>query len=134
MRVTSIKTIRPIPFPNLLYVHVHTDEGITGLGETFLGVGPVEAHFHEIIAPYLLGKDPSKISIHHELLRGFLGIGGSGNKIYLKDIWPTSKEITNTLNSSLNSNMFKEQYSNVYLGTDKWRELESTDQDLFSWD
>ena len=80
MRVTSIKTIRPIPFPNLLYVHVHTDEGITGLGETFLGVGPVEAHFHEIIAPYLLGKDPSKISIHHELLRGFLGIGGSGTE------------------------------------------------------
>ena len=60
MKVTSIKTIRPFSFPNLLYVQVHTDEGITGLGETFLGVGPVEAHFHEIIAPYLLGKDPTK--------------------------------------------------------------------------
>ena len=78
MKIISIKTIRPKPFPNLIYLHIKTDEGIIGLGETFLGAAAVEGHIHEVIAPYLLGLDPSKISLHHELLRGFLGIGGSG--------------------------------------------------------
>ena len=78
MKIISIKTIRPKDYPNILYLHVVTDEGIIGLGETFLGVAAVESHIHEVIAPYILGLDPNKITLHHELLRGFLGIGGSG--------------------------------------------------------
>ena len=81
-----------------------------------------------VIAYALFGR------IDVDIVNDSIGVNDKGEEIFLKDIWPTSKEITNTLNSSLNSNMFKEQYSNVYLGTDKWRELESTDQDLFSWD
>ena len=80
MKIVSVKTIRPTVFPNLLYLHLITDEGIIGLGETFLGAAGIESHIHEVIAPYLLGVDPSKISLHHELLRGFLGIGGSGTE------------------------------------------------------
>ena len=78
-----------------------------------------------VIAYALFGR------IDVDIVNDSIGVNDKGEEIFLKDIWPTSKEITNTLNSSLNSNMFKEQYSNVYLGTDKWRELESTDQDLF---
>ncbi len=81
-----------------------------------------------VIAYALFGR------IDVDIVNDSIGVNDKGEEIFLKDIWPNTKEITNTLNSSLNSNMFKEQYSNVYLGTDKWRELESTDQDLFSWD
>ena len=80
MKIISVKTIRPNVFPNLIYLHITTDEGIIGLGETFLGAAGIEAHMHEVIAPYLLGSDPSKISLHHELLKGFLGVGGSGTE------------------------------------------------------
>ena len=80
MKIISVKTIRPNAFPNLVYIHLTTDEGIVGLGETFLGAAGIEAHMHEVIAPYLLDVDPSKISLHHELLRGFLGTGGSGTE------------------------------------------------------
>ena len=81
-----------------------------------------------VIAYALFGR------IDVDIVNDSIGVNDKDEDIFLKDIWPTSKEITDTLNSSLNSNMFKEQYSNVYLGTNKWRELKSTDQDLFSWD
>jgi len=58
MRITTIETIRLEEFPNLLWVHVGTDEGLIGLGETFYGPGAAEAHIHDVIAPYLLGQDP----------------------------------------------------------------------------
>ena len=58
MRVTAIETIRLGEFPNLIWVQVETDEGLTGLGEVFYGTGAVEAHIHEFIAPYLLGQNP----------------------------------------------------------------------------
>ncbi|MCK5586723.1 mandelate racemase/muconate lactonizing enzyme family protein, partial [Candidatus Bipolaricaulota bacterium] len=58
MKITAIETIRLASSPNLMWVEVHIDEGVTGLGETFYGVGAVEAHIHETVAPMILGKDP----------------------------------------------------------------------------
>ena len=64
MKITAIETINLEEFPNVLWVHVHTDEGIIGLGETFYAVEPVIAHIHQTLAPYLLGKDPLTIDKH----------------------------------------------------------------------
>ena len=43
MKVTAVETIRLDEFPNLLWLQLHTDEGLSGLGETFFGAGAVEA-------------------------------------------------------------------------------------------
>ncbi|MCC2629902.1 MAG: dgoA, partial [Thermomicrobiales bacterium] len=64
MKVSAVETLRLGEFPNLLWVRVHTDEGVTGLGETFFGAEAVEAYIHESVAPYLLGKDPLHIDKH----------------------------------------------------------------------
>ena len=48
MKVTAIETLRIEEFPNLLWVQLHTDEGLTGLGETFFG--PDSAEFLERIS------------------------------------------------------------------------------------
>jgi L-alanine-DL-glutamate epimerase-like enolase superfamily enzyme len=95
MKVTAIETIRIEEFPNLLWVHIHTDEGLTGLGESFYGPGSTEAHIHEIIAPYLLGQDPLKIDRHQAHLIGYVGFVGAGAEmrgrsavdIALWDLW-----------------------------------------------
>ena len=63
-----------------------------------------------------------------------IGVNVEGRKIYLQDIWPTSEEISETLNNFLTPEIFKEQYSNVYFGTKKWRDLPNSEGDLFSWD
>ena len=51
MKITALETIRIAERPNLIWVQVETDEGITGLGETFFGAETVEAHIHEYVAP-----------------------------------------------------------------------------------
>ncbi len=47
MKITGFETIRLGEFPNLLWLHIHTDEGLVGLGETFFGPRAVEAQIHE---------------------------------------------------------------------------------------
>ena len=69
MKITEIETIRIAEFANVLWVRVHTDEGVVGLGETFYGAGAVEAHIHETLAQRLLGKNPLHIeALHKEML------------------------------------------------------------------
>ncbi len=78
MRITRVETLRLGEFPNLLFVLVHTDEGLTGLGETFFGARAAEAYVHESAAPYLLGRDPLQIDRHARALYGYLGYASSG--------------------------------------------------------
>jgi L-alanine-DL-glutamate epimerase-like enolase superfamily enzyme len=50
VRITALETLRPAPQPNLLLVQLHTDDGLVGLGEAFLGAGAVEAYLHDTAA------------------------------------------------------------------------------------
>jgi galactonate dehydratase len=77
MKVTAIETIRSEEFPNILWVRVLTDEGVTGLGETFYGPAAAEGHIHGTIAPYLIGRDPRNIEAHQAHLIGYIGFVGS---------------------------------------------------------
>ena len=77
MKVTAIETIRSEEFPNILWVQVHTDDGVTGLGETFYGPASAEGHIHGLIAPYLIGKDPRNIEAHQAHLIGYIGFVGA---------------------------------------------------------
>lgn len=77
--ITAIETIRLGEFPNLLWLQVHVEGGLVGLGETFFGPRAVEAHLHESVAPLLLGKPASQIDRHARTLQGgYLGFSGSG--------------------------------------------------------
>jgi len=78
VKVTALETIRLDEYPNLIWVLVHTDEGLTGLGETFFGARAVEAYLHESVAPYLLGKDPLQIDRHSRDMVGYVGFRGTG--------------------------------------------------------
>ena len=77
MKVTAIETIRVDEFPNILWVQVHTDEGLIGLGETFYGPAAAEAHIHQLIAPKLIGRDPRNVEAHQANLIGYIGFVGS---------------------------------------------------------
>ena len=79
MKVTGIRTIRLPEHPQMLWLQVLTDDGLTGLGETCLGLATVEAHLHETVAPYLIGQDPSRIAAHRRgLYDVFVGYEGTG--------------------------------------------------------
>lgn len=65
MKITALRTFRTDEFSNVVWVHVETDAGITGLGETFYGAEAVAAHIHTTLAPRLLGKDPLAMEALH---------------------------------------------------------------------
>jgi galactonate dehydratase len=78
MKITAIETLRIAEHPNLLWVHVHTDEGLVGLGETFYGAAAVEGHIHEVVAPRLIGADPLAIDAISKSIAGYLGFRSTG--------------------------------------------------------
>lgn len=78
VKVTGIQTIRLGEYPAMLFLQIHTDQGLVGLGENCVGVGAVEEFIHESVAPRLLGKDPLQITSIHEILhQDFIGFAGS---------------------------------------------------------
>jgi len=100
MQITAIETIRIAERPNLLWIEVHTDEGITGLGETFFGAATVEAHIHEWIAPRVIGRDPLQIDALAADLVGYLGFRSAGaemrgNSAFDIALWDVFGKATN---------------------------------------
>ncbi len=95
MKITVLETIRISERPNLLWVQVHTDEGVTGLGETFCGARAAETYLHETLAPLVLGEDPRRIEYLARRAEGYLGWrstgaetrGNSAFDIALWDLW-----------------------------------------------
>lgn len=78
MKITKLETIRVEERPNLLWVQVHTDEGLVGLGETFFGAKAVEAYIHETVAPIVIGRNPLEIDRLSADLVGYLGFRSTG--------------------------------------------------------
>ena len=69
-----------------------------------------------------------------DLYKDALGKDKDGNDIYLKDIWPSNKEIEDTLKQSLNAEMFIERYSNVSEGPSQWQKIKTEESSIYSWD
>ncbi len=78
MKITAIDTVRLEEFSNILWLNIHTDEGLIGLGETWFGAAAVEAYIHESVAPVLLGRDPLQIEQLSRDLTPYVGFSGSG--------------------------------------------------------
>lgn len=82
MKITQIETLHVEEFANVVWVRVHTDEGLIGLGETFFGAASVSSHVHDVLAPRLLGRNPLQIeAIHREMLYSSLGFAASGVEV-----------------------------------------------------
>ena len=69
-----------------------------------------------------------------DLYKDSLGKSKNGKDIFLKDIWPTNKEIEDTLNKSLNPDMFIKRYSNVSLGPTQWQKIKTDKTSIYNWD
>jgi len=63
-----------------------------------------------------------------------LGQTADGKNIFLKDIWPTNKEIEDTLREALNAEMFVKRYSNISEGPKQWKEIKTENTSIYNWD
>ena len=63
-----------------------------------------------------------------------LGSDRAGNPVFLRDIWPSQKEIHETIAAAVGSEMFRQTYASVYAGSERWAALDAPESDLFAWD
>ncbi|MGI4798539.1 MAG: mandelate racemase/muconate lactonizing enzyme family protein [Janthinobacterium lividum] len=80
--ITALRTLRIAERPNLIWLELETDDGLTGLGESFRGAAAVEAMLHDQVAPWLLGRDARAIeAVSRQLMTPYLGFDSSGAEI-----------------------------------------------------
>ena len=80
MIISKIETIRVGQFPDLIFVQIHTDTGLVGLGETWYSASTVESAVHDHFGPLLIGRDPAEIERHWQTmfrLSDHAGYGGA---------------------------------------------------------
>jgi len=73
-------------------------------------------------------------SMRMDLYKDPLGKDSKGQDVYLKDIWPSNKEIEDTLKQSLNPEMFVNRYSNVSEGPEQWQKIKVDKGSIYNWE
>ncbi|MFL5241366.1 MAG: aconitate hydratase AcnA [Gemmataceae bacterium] len=81
-----------------------------------------------VVAYALAGR--MDVDLHNEPL----GVGSDGKPVYLRDIWPTQQEVSQTMGRAVRSEMFHKEYSEVFTGDEHWRALPVPEGDLYQWD
>jgi len=62
-----------------------------------------------------------------------IGNDKNGKPVYLRDLWPSLKEIQEAVRTSVKKEMFEKEYAEVFTGDDRWRKLEVPEGDLYDW-
>jgi aconitate hydratase len=63
-----------------------------------------------------------------------LGTGKDGKPVFLRDIWPSNKEISDTILATIGPDMFNKNYADVFKGDSRWNQVQSPEGDLYQWD
>ncbi len=63
-----------------------------------------------------------------------LGTGGDGKPVYLRDIWPTPREVEEVMRTAVDTEMFRKEYADVFTGEGNWRALPIAEGSLYAWD
>ncbi|MDD2921120.1 MAG: aconitate hydratase AcnA [Anaerolineales bacterium] len=98
-----------------------------------------EGRVHPLVKANFLASPPLVVAyalagtVDIDLNNEPLGTGADGNPVYLKDLWPTQKEIGDLVASSVQNAMFKDKYADVFGGSDMWKEIKVREGDLFEW-
>jgi aconitate hydratase len=68
-----------------------------------------------------------------DILEEPLGTDSEGEPVFLRDLWPTSEEIKQTVSDAVRSDMFTKSYKDVFTGDDRWRRLDIPEGDRYEW-
>ena len=73
-------------------------------------------------------------TMRFDLYKDPLGKDKDGKDVFLKDIWPSNKEIEEILRNSLNAEMFIKRYSNVSQGPEQWQKIKTEETNIYNWE
>jgi aconitate hydratase len=118
-----------------------------GVGEGDLAVASVlsgnrnfEGRVHPEVKMNYLASPPLVVayalagSLDVDLSKDPLGEDKDGKPVYLKDIWPSNKEISDIIAGAINPEMFEKNYADVFKGDSRWNNIASPDGSVYKWD
>jgi len=95
-------------------------------------IGPdLKANF--LASPPLVVAYALAGSLHHDFEADPLGVDHAGKEVYLKDIWPSSKEIADVVRKVITRKMFTERYGDLYKGDKQWQDIKVTGGQTYNW-
>ena len=99
-----------------------------------------EGRIHPLVRANYLMSPPLVVAfalaghIDIDVQKDPLGRGSDGKPVYLKDIWPTQKEVDDATRKAISTDMFSKTYSEVFLGSQKWQSLPEAQGNTYDWD
>ncbi|RDZ28609.1 aconitate hydratase AcnA [Lysobacter silvisoli] len=123
------------------------DEVSKGIAENELVVASVlsgnrnfEGRVHPEVKANYLASPPLVVAyaiagtVNLDLTRDPIGQGSDGQDVYLRDIWPSNKEIGDTIAATVGPELFAQNYADVFKGDSRWNQIASPDGESFQWD
>ena len=98
-----------------------------------------EGRVHPLIRLSYLGSPPLVVAyalagtVDIDFYKEPIGKSESGEDVFLKDIWPSNKEISDTVHSSILSDTFSNRYKNIFVGDDRWESISIPDGSIYEW-
>ena len=114
--------------------------GDLAVGAVLSGNRNFEGRVHPEVKLNYLASPPLVVayalagSLDIDLANESLGTGSDGNPVYLKDIWPSNREISDLIARSINPQMFASNYANVFAGDSRWNAVAAPAGELYRWD
>ncbi|MBS0212291.1 MAG: aconitate hydratase AcnA [Proteobacteria bacterium] len=99
----------------------------------FEGRVHAEVKMNYLASPPLVVAYALAGTVDTDLTKDPLGTGSDGKPVYLKDIWPSNKEIGELIAASIGPEMFKDSYASVFAGDSRWNAIASPDGDRYAW-
>ena len=99
-----------------------------------------EGRIHQHVKANYLASPPLVVAyaiagtVDIDLTRDPLGTDEQGEPVYLKDIWPSSQQITQLVGSSVGNDQFINEYANVFEGSDDWRAIQTSGGANYAWE
>ena len=115
-------------------------EGELVVASVLSGNRNFEGRVHQEVRMNYLASPPLVVayalagSMDSDVATGSLGDDLEGNPVFLKDLWPSQQEIQDIIQSTVDSEMFRDSYANVFAGDSQWNALDAPEDDLFDWD
>ncbi len=133
---TCIGNSGPLPEP----ISAAVEEGDLVVCSVLSGNRNFEARIHPEVKANYLASPPLVVAyalagrMDIDLDSEPIGQGSDGEDVFLRDLWPSSQEIEETVATALDGGMFRKQYADVFAGDERWQALPVPEGDLYAWD
>jgi len=115
----------------------HNDLAVTAVlsgNRNFEGRISPDVKMNYLASPPLVIAYALAGSMDFDFEKDALGTGSDGNPVFLKDIWPDTAEVEKVIGESIDTAMFDHEYSSVFNGDERWRNLPTPTGATFEWD